>query len=97
MPEFAGFKSTTLVGKADLPSGSSVVKIPQGNSVIHEYINEPIITSTSALSSTIRAEISSIGEFAQTEIYQSNFKKSSTINEKIVPELSPAPEFGTGL
>lgn len=85
MPEFTGFKSTTLVGKNDLPSGSSVVKTPQNNLVIHEYIAQPIVKSTSTLDSVIRGEIELIGQLTKIEVYQSQSSKSSTIKDKVVP------------
>ena len=60
MPEFNGFQDTTIVGKNDLTLGSSVKKVPQNNTVIHEYNTLPIPPSSSPLSVNMKNDLFAI-------------------------------------
>lgn len=89
MADFDGFKSTVLIGKDDLPSGSSVVKTPQDNLTIHEYAVEPKPTSTTTLSSSVLQNIQTIIGNTSYENYIVTKSKSSISNKDIpVSEIS---------
>lgn len=89
MPEFNGFRSTTLIGKNDLPAGASVVKTPQDNLTIHEYIVEPRPASTTNLSSNTVSNIQAITTNSKYENYFVGNSKT-IISEK--PVASEEPE-----
>ena len=81
MADFTQFKSTTLVGKNDLPLGSSVVKIPIDNLTIHEYITQPIRPSTSNLTTQILTKLDTIDSLASYEKYDAVEKFTETLSK----------------
>jgi len=85
MPEFNGFRSTTLIGKNDLPAGASVVKTPQDNLTIHEYIVEPKPPSTTSLDSDVLGNIQTIIGNAKYENYLAT-KSKTAVSSKDIPD-----------
>lgn len=85
MPEFNGFRSTTLIGKNDLPAGASVVKTPQDNLTIHEYIVEPKPPSTTSLDSGVLGNIQTIIGNAKYEKYLAA-KSKTAVSSKDIPD-----------
>lgn len=71
MADFIGFRSTTMIGKQDLPFGGSVIKIPQNNNIINEYNKLPIRPSTSSLEQNLLDSLNTINQYTTTEKYNS--------------------------
>jgi hypothetical protein len=83
MPEFNGFQDTTIVGKADLTVGTSIKKLPQDNTTVHQYVTLPIQPSSSPLSTTMISNLNTITSNTKYEKY------SARKYEKLVETLSP--------
>jgi hypothetical protein len=91
MADFNGFRNTTLIGKNDLPAGASVVKIPQDNLTVHEYVVEPKPPSTTRLDSGVMNNIQTIIGNVKYENYLQTSSKSaiSSKTESILVAEAP--------
>lgn len=89
MPDFTGFKDVTLInGKADLPTGSSVTKIPQDNQVVYEYINNPNPPSTTTVSNEIVNKIKEIKSNAALQLF--DVQKYQNIKDReVIEDVQP--------
>jgi hypothetical protein len=85
MPQFNGFQDTTIVGKNDLTLGSSIKKIPQSNTVIHEYNTLPIPPSSTNLSAILINDLNTITTNTKYEKY--NIAKYEKLVEILSPEV----------
>lgn len=89
MPDFTGFKDVVLInGKTDLPTGSSVTKIPQDNQTIFEYSNNPNPPSTSNISKEIFNKIEEINFNAAFQSFDP-IKYSAIISKETVEDAQP--------
>jgi hypothetical protein len=86
MPEFNGFQYTTIVGKNDLTLGSSVKKVPQNNTVIHEYNTLPIPPSSSPLSVNMKNDLFVIK--SNTTYEKFNGSKYAVLLSVIIPDIA---------